>query len=207
MVDESSIAPWLRRLKKSDADAMQVIWNRFFESLVSYANRRLDGHPQLKGTGEDIAASVFESLWRGCREGRFQQVSTQSELWWTLLKMAKRKCISHTRRESAEKRGGNSPPVSLNNSDDNEQGLYRQLVSETPDPAYLVMITDEAKHCLSLLHDETRRRIAALSLEGHSTAEIAKAMDLSESTVRRKLDIVQEIWREYGNGDERQTVD
>ena len=191
--DESSIGLWLRRLKSSDAQAMQVVWERFFGALAAYAERHLGSHPRLKGTGEDVAASVFESLWRGCREGRFADVSNQSELWWTLLKMARRKCVSHTRREYAAKRGGSHREVPLQAGADG-RSLYHALVSEDPDPHYLAAVTDELSSALQGLPDALSRRIAALALEGYTVIEITSMVELSESSVRRKLDIACDIW-------------
>jgi DNA-directed RNA polymerase specialized sigma24 family protein len=201
MVDESTIGPWLRCLRDADAQAMQAVWERFFESLVCYANRKLQDNPALKGTGEDVAASVFESLWRGCQAGRFQSVGSQSELWWTLLKMARQKCIDHTRRAMAIKRGGNETILPLEQTWEDPRGLYHALVSDTPDPQYLAIIAEETERCMSLLRDGNQRRIAALTMEGHSPTEIAGMVALSESSVRRKLKIVQNLWkRELRNG-------
>jgi RNA polymerase sigma factor (sigma-70 family) len=195
MVDESSIGPWLRCLQDADARAMQAVWEKFFESLVHYANRRLSEHPRLKGTGEDVAASVFESLWRGCQAGRFKDVGSQSELWWTLLKMARQKCIDHTRREMAQKRGGRETILPLEQTVETPRGLYQALVSDTPEPQYLAIIAEETRRCMSLLRDGNQRRIAALTMEGYSPVEIAAMVDLSESSVRRKLRLAQDIWK------------
>jgi RNA polymerase sigma factor (sigma-70 family) len=195
MVDESSIGPWLRCLQDADARAMQAVWERFFESLVCYANRRLGDHPRLIGTGEDVAASVFESLWRGCEAGRFQEVGSQSELWWTLLKMARQKCIDHTRREMAQKRGGRETILPLEQTVEDPRGLYQALVSDTPEPQYLAIIAEETRRCLSLLRDTNQQRIAALTMEGYSPTEIAGMVDLSESSIRRKLRIIKKMWK------------
>ena len=37
-------------------------------------------------------------------------------------------------------------------------------------------------------------QVATLTLEGHSTAEIAERVDLSQRSVQRKLDAIREIW-------------
>lgn len=174
---------------------MQAVWEKFFQSLVHYANRKLSEHPRLKGTGEDVAVSVFESLWRGCQAGRFKDVGSQSELWWTLLKMARQKCIDHTRREMAQKRGGRETILPLEQTFNNPRGLYQALVSDTPEPQYLAIIAEEAQRCMSLLRDGNQRRIAALTMEGYSPVEIAVMVDLSESSVRRKLRLAQDIWK------------
>ncbi len=194
MADESSIGPWLRGLQQEDAQAMQMIWDRFFEKLVGYANQRLREMPKLQGTGEDIAVSVFESLWNGYQAGRFRDVSNQSELWWTLLKMARNKCIDHLRRETAAKRGGNTPNASLSSEGESEQEFYESLVSQDPDPQYLATIADEYQRCMTLLRDTHQRQIAALTMEGYSPREISERLDLSESSVRRKLRIIRETW-------------
>ncbi|AMV22408.1 FHA domain-containing protein [Planctomyces sp. SH-PL14] len=47
---------------------------------------------------------------------------------------------------------------------------------------------------MSLLNDDTTRRIAVLAIERFSTREIAQELDLQVSTVRRKLHMITRIW-------------
>ncbi|MEZ6068172.1 MAG: ECF-type sigma factor [Planctomycetaceae bacterium] len=195
MADESSIGPWLRSLQDGDGNAMQNIWDQFFEKLAAFGDHRFKASPALKGTGEDLAASVLESLWRGIQAGRFRDLRSRSELWWTLLAMARRKCVDHIRRDGAIKRGGDAREISLNGAPVGERQLFEQLVSATPDPQYLAAVADAIDQGITGLSDSTLQQIAALTLEGQDPAQIAVRLDLSESTVRRKLNRIINVWR------------
>src|SRR5712671_4818591 len=99
-----SISEWLGRLKGGEVAAAQNLWTRYFEQLVRVAKQRLGASPRGIGDEEDVALSVFGSIFRGAAEGRFDHISTRDELWWLLLTITKRKTVDHIRRESAQKR-------------------------------------------------------------------------------------------------------
>src|SRR5882757_7283824 len=99
-----SISEWLGRLKAGEVEAAQNLWNRYSDELVRVAKQRLGMSPRRIGDEEDVALSVFGSIFRGVAEGRFQNISTRDELWWLLLTITKRKTVDHIRRETAQKR-------------------------------------------------------------------------------------------------------
>ena len=59
---------------------------------------------------EDIAASVFESLWQRANENRFtdNELASTNDLWKLLSTMVRYKAIDHIRNEKREKRGGDN---------------------------------------------------------------------------------------------------
>ena len=62
----------LNRFKSGDQDAANELLGQYFERTVRSANKRI-GQRRLRGTGsEDVAMSVFESLWKKSRSGPFQ---------------------------------------------------------------------------------------------------------------------------------------
>src|SRR5215213_1038848 len=99
-----SISEWLGRLKAGELEAAQDLWNRYSEELLRIAKQRLGMSPRGMGDEEDVALSVFGSIFRGVADGRFHNISTRDELWWLLLTVTKRKTIDHIRRETAQKR-------------------------------------------------------------------------------------------------------
>src|SRR6476620_4298388 len=99
-----SISEWLGRLKAGDVAVAQNLWNRYSGDLLRVAKQRLGTSPRGIGDEEDVALSVFGSIFRGVAEGRFQNISTRDELWWLLLTITKRKTVDHIRRETAQKR-------------------------------------------------------------------------------------------------------
>lgn len=101
-----SVSDWVCSLKDGDAEAAQQLWNRYFEKLVAQAGQRVRSHNCPEGTivPEDVAASVFESLWKGANAGRFEKVTDRRELWRLLQAMTRRKVVSHIRYSTAQQR-------------------------------------------------------------------------------------------------------
>ncbi len=189
---DGSISLWLQQLRKGDSDAIQALWKRYFSQLVKVAEAQLRKLPAMTSDGEDVAASVFESIWNGAKAGRFENVATLDDVWWCLMVMARNKCIDHHRREHAEKRGGNIRPLSLE-GDPGE--IFQQLVSAEPDPAYVVAFNEQYFRLLDLLADTQQRNVAVLRVEGHTVEEIAEQLGVSPATVNRKLRVVRRAWK------------
>jgi RNA polymerase sigma factor (sigma-70 family) len=188
-----SVTNWVKGLKDGEADAARKLWERYFDKLVDQAEARIRNCPQGSLEAEDIAVSVFESLWRGANEGRFKDLQNRDELWWLLLALTKRKVASHIRKETALKRGGNSTQKSLTNA--GESGYtFEQLVSDDPTPEHLAILQEEYQKLLSILRDDKLREIAVLRLEGYTSQEISKQLEISIPTVTRKLRLIRAAW-------------
>lgn len=192
----NSITLWLSGLQQSDAEAMQRLWEHYFELLVKLVDERVRSNPVHRIDPEDIAASVMESLWSGARKGRFSSVRNRDELWWLLLALTRRKVASHRRNEQAEKRGGGRQTLSLNAPFGSEGALLVDLLSETPDDADLIAMNDTIQHLVSRISDPKTRQVAVLTLQGFSPEEIAGELEVAIVTVRRKLRVIRADWAE-----------
>lgn len=190
MSENSSISGWLRELQNGDAAAMQHLWDRYFDKLVRVADQHLKLASTQLVQGEDIAASVLESVWRGAQLGRFREVANVDELLWILLAITKHKCIDQARRSNAQRRGGNQSKVSLS---PDPNGLYLEIVSQDPDPQYIAAFNEVCERIIEQLDDRVLQQITIDRLEGFTIAEIAQRIELAESTVRRKLSIIRKV--------------
>ena len=63
-----------------------------------------------------------------------------------------------------------------------------------PTPEFAAMVAEQSEWLLSHL-DETQRRIATLKMAGYQNSEIAKSLEVSISTVERKLSLIRDVWR------------
>ena len=191
-----SISEWVCKLKVGDSEAANLLWERYFEKLVAQANRRIRAHDCPKGTlePEDIAVSVFESLWKGANAGRFQNVTDRDELWWLLLVMTRNKVVSHIRHAMAERRFPGKMPVSLDLAKPGE--AFYELVSQEPTAADIVLLEEKCSCLLSLLREEKSRQIAVLRLEGFTIEEMCQRTGLSSATVTRKLKLIRKTWEQ-----------
>ena len=199
--EQPSVSDWVCRLKDGDAEAAQRLWDRYFQKLVEQAEKRISSHncPEGAVVPEDVAASVFESLWKGANRGRFQHVTARDELWWLLLAMTRRKVVSHIRHSMAQQRFPGKISTSLSSatlSSASPSSLYQELVSNEPTVESVVMMRDQFSFLLSLLRDDKLRQIAVLKLEGHSNEEICRILDVSSATATRKVRLIRETWQQ-----------
>ncbi|MDA1232146.1 MAG: ECF-type sigma factor [Planctomycetota bacterium] len=192
--ESPSVSDWVCSLKDGDADAAQHLWDRYSHKLIAHAGKRIQAHNCPQGTvvAEDVAASVFESLWKGANAGRFENVADRDELWWLLQAMTKRKVVSHIRHAAAQMRNPGKSPVTLSDPGN----TYRELMSDEPNGDYVVMMQDQFSHLLSLLRDAKLRQIAVLKLEGCSNDEICRQLSISSATTTRKMRLIRETWQQ-----------
>jgi DNA-directed RNA polymerase specialized sigma24 family protein len=190
-----TVSEWLDQVREGDAEALRQLWNRYFQKLAQMAGRRISSLATRAADGEDVAASVFESLWDGAQLGRFDNVQDRHELWWLLVAMTRRKSISHIRRESAVKRGGDAPRISLSLQPGSSKE-FEEVLSRDPAPADVAALDEELDRLLAALRDQNSRRIAVLLLQGHSPEDISRDVGLALATVRRKIRLIRAVWRE-----------
>ena len=198
MFNTQEVTQWLVRLGHGDQRAAQAVWRRYFSRLVALARRRLKGVPDRSADEEDVALSAMHSFCRGMAEHRFDELNDRDDLWKLLVTITARKACAQRRRYFAEKRGGGrvrgeSVFVRVDAGEDREAGIAGVL-GEEPTPELACMVAEDCRVLLERLGDERLRQVAVLTLEGHSTAEIAQRLDLSQRSVQRKLDAIREIW-------------
>lgn len=190
--DENEITHWLRRFETGCNDAAEHLWKYYFRAVIADARRRVSSLPGRKIEVQDVASSVFTSLWRGARQGRFGRVADRNELWWLLMRLTRNKVANHIRRNTSQKRGGGMAELSLDS--ENGQTVAATLVSPETDPEAAAIFQEEISQFLSRLRDDQMREIAVMKLSGNTNTEIHKALNVSPVTVARKLDFIRETW-------------
>lgn len=193
MNSEHSVTHWIQRLRTGEDRAAAELWQRYFERVRALAQKRLRDHPRQAADEEDVVVSVFDSLCRGVHEGRFDALSDRDDLWRLLIVLTRQKSVDAIRREARAKRGGGRVR-SLDAPGSNEQELI-DFLRVDPEPAFLACVNDECERLLALLRDDTLRTIAIRKMEGYTNQEIAAELEVSERTVRRKVDLIREDWQ------------
>lgn len=189
-----SVSRWIAGIKADDQAALERLWERYFERVVALARRRLENSPRGASDEEDVALSVFDSLYRRAAAGKFQQLSTREELWYWLLALTRQKVVDRYRRDvrrDVQQIAGSSPgsvaaagePVDLQN-----------LISDEPSPDFLVQLDDEFRRLMGLLRNDVLRRVAVWRMEGFEVAEIASHLGISVRAVERKLQLIRQKW-------------
>lgn len=198
-----SITLLIQDLRDKDPEAATRLWDRYAKRLAELARKRLGAMPRRMVDEEDVVASVFESLCLGAGEGRFPDLGNRDELWRLLATITHEKAVDQIRHNRALKRGGGevrgesvfSGTTGVGQSSPEEGGLAEAIEDELS-PELLASMQDELQHLLSLLADETLRKIAVWRLEGFTNEEIAERLGVTVRTVERKLNLIREEWRQ-----------
>jgi len=195
----NSVSQWITNLQKGDADAAQRLWDRYFEELVKFARERLGATPRQAKDEEDVALSVFDSFCRGAKAGRLADLEDRHELWWTLLAITRRKVVDQFRGNNRQKHGTMSVKPETDVDLDETTGEkfdLEMILDETPGPEIFLQLDEEWQRLLSLLRDDTLRRIACWRIEGFSILDISKKLRVLPRTVGRKLSLIRSKWTE-----------
>jgi DNA-directed RNA polymerase specialized sigma24 family protein len=196
MSSQNSVSAWIAALKAMDDEAAQRLWSRFSAQLVERARQRLEGLPKGVADEDDIAQSVFRSIWRGAVAGRLSDVKNRDDLWVLMLAVTKQKVVDYVRRETAQKRGGGRVRSETSLASEHQESGFALdwLMGEAPTPEYLIAFEEESGRLLRLLRDDSLRNVAMGRIEGYSVAEIATALAISTRSVERKLQLVRKAW-------------
>ena len=201
MVESEQVSNLLPKVAEGDDQAVEVLWNRYFESLVRIASRKLEGMAQREVSDEDVALSALMSFFDGMKQHKFDSLRNRNELWKLLVTITARKATSYRRKAFAQKRGGGrvrgeSVFVGTHPDSDNQIGIG-QVISGEATPEMANMVVENCQEMLDLLEPKTRK-IAILTLEGYSPAEIAPKLDCARRTVERKLERIRQKWTQAG---------
>jgi RNA polymerase sigma factor (sigma-70 family) len=196
MAASNSVSKWIESLKSQDADAAQRLWDRYSARLIELARQKLRNAPKGGADEEDIAQSVFHSVWRGATAGRLRDVKNRDDLWWLLLAITKQKVVDHIRRESAQKRGAGRVTSEVAMASDFRESAFTLdwLVGEEPTPDFLVVLDEQNNRLLGLLRTDELRSVAVSRIEGYTVPEIAADLAISTRTVERKLQLIRKTW-------------
>ncbi len=203
MVESEEVGDLLPRIAEGNDEAVEALWNRYFESLVRVAGRKLEGMAQRAVSDEDVALSALMSFVDGIRRHKFDGLRNQNELWKLLVTITARKATGYRRKAFAEKRGGGrvrgeSVFVGTKPEAEREAGIG-QVIGTCPTPEMANMVVENCREMLGLLEPKSRQ-IALWTLEGYAPAEIAERLDCARRTVERKLERIRRTWSRLGLG-------
>lgn len=204
-----SVTLWMGLLKAGDQEAARVIWTRYYNEVIITARSQLRAIPTT-GLGrdeEDVALSVFDKAFRAIARGQFDRFQDRHDLWQILSVLIRRTVIDQIRRARSQKRGGN---LTLDEaslcSDGDGEGLDR-FPANIADPAFAVAAADRFECLLDELGDDLLRRIALLTMDGHTANEIADVVGCSRRNVFNKLKLIRMKWERGEALDDRRDAE
>ena len=195
-----SVTRWVRALERGQRDAVQPLWERYFERLVRLAHARLRAQRAPTGAdSEDAALSAFHSFCARAARGDFPKLADRDDLWRLLATITARKVRDQRKRETRLKRGGGlvrrEGDLERDDPDRAQDGLD-DLAGSEPTPEFAVGVAEETQRLLERLGDETLRQVALWKLEGYSNREIAERLGCSPRMVGYRLELIRKLWED-----------
>ncbi len=197
--DNHSVSRLIERLKSDKPDAANEIWQLYFQRLLPVARSKLATVRDPSIDEEDILVSVFDRFFRAASEGRFAKLNDRDDLWQILLMLTERNAHDQRRRSTTEKRGRDRV-VNQSNLANLDMQQLREIVGREPNPDQIVAFNEHLSACLLGLREVSTREVAIMKLEGLSNQEIGEKLEISLSSVERKLRVIREVWqRKFDN--------
>jgi DNA-directed RNA polymerase specialized sigma24 family protein len=196
MAKEGSVTKWLAQVKEGDRDAIQHLWERYFEKLVALARSNMRAAPRRIADEEDVAVSAMDSFFRAAANKRFPRLEDRDDLWVLLVTITLRKASKLVHFERRHKRGGGAPEADMAGAvgRSGELPALEEIIDTEPTPELAAQAAEEYERLLGKLGDDTLRRVAILKMEGDSLEEIAQRIGYGLRSVHRKLDRIRALW-------------
>ena len=179
MARNASLDSFLTRLRAGEPDA-EVRFRDFVARLLATIRRRLDRRLASRVDPEDVLQSALRSFFRRQREAP-QEVANWEDLLAIALTIAHRKCLRQHEHHFAGRRD-----IRRENGGQHSVSGGRAAVSREPGPVDAAVVNEITARLFDGLSDR-ERQVLALSISGHSVAEISRQLHRTERTVRRLL--------------------
>ena len=172
-----SDANLVRAWQSGSQQAASALMDRYAARLVALISVRLSKPIRQSVDPEDIVQSAMGSFFNAARHNKIQ-VSQSVFVWDLLAVIARRKLTRVVEKSFAEKRGGNFRRVSLEINQE-----IMQTASDSSDDIAATILED--------LPSELGQ-IAMLLWSGYSQTEIACELNISDRTVRRRIEKIRD---------------
>ena len=187
----------MQDLQHGDEYAGVKLWEHFYSRPIAAVRNRITTVARRVSDEDDVVNAAFGLCFRGIREGRYPDLQGRHSLWGLLLSVSEKQLINLNRDHNAKKRGGGKTrgeSVFMNRANPEHRGI-EDVSGPEPTPEYAAMVADQSERLLSCL-DDVQRKIASLKMAGYQNSEIAETLDVSISTIERKLSLIRDAWRE-----------
>lgn len=194
---DDTVSRYLKEFKQGQIEASEQLVCKYWPRVVAAASMQLNASSLRILDGEDVAVSVFAYLFQEFEECKFshEEMSDRNDLWRHLSRLIASKSIDFLRRERAKKRGGGEV-VTMSALRALEKAEVSNACTSLTPIEHAIEIENRTK-LLESLHNDEIREIVVLRLEGYSQSDIARRMNLSERTIRRKLKLARQTWANH----------
>jgi RNA polymerase sigma-70 factor (ECF subfamily) len=165
----------IARIRAGDEDAARQLYDRYVNRLTGLIRAKTGSKHRALISFEDVAQSVFRSVFRGVKSGDYDAPPGES-LWSLLAIIAVRKLSRERRYHDAHRRDA-TQTVPLDSQ--------RELA--TDDQSYVARQLELTVQDLLDGMKEIDQRIFRLRIEGFEVEEIASKVSFSKRSVERSL--------------------
>jgi DNA-directed RNA polymerase specialized sigma24 family protein len=198
MSSSGSVTRLVGGVQAADKDAVQQLWERYFQKLARLAKQKLRGVQRRAADEEDVALSALDSFFAGARRERFPKLRDRHDLWRLLVVITKRKAADLAVLQGRKKRGGGAVrgDSALSDATSANAGGFDHVPDDEPTPDFIVMMAEECQRLLDRLGSDELRDVARWRMEGYTNAEIATKLGCVEGTVERKVRVIRSVWEQ-----------
>jgi DNA-directed RNA polymerase specialized sigma24 family protein len=156
---DDAVTQWISRLKAGDEQAAEQLFRYYYDRAFRLAHRQLEGVPCREKDEEDMAASVFESLFCGARAGQYHQYHERDDFWRLIHTICTCKVRDQIRRLRAQKRAPEVGESALGELSDSRgfAGIHA-VPGGGPTPDDLAAVAENIRRLLDLLTASCGRR-------------------------------------------------
>lgn len=193
MTDELAFDELILLARAGNEPAMVQLVARYEPEVRMVARARLGAALRPYLDSIDIVQSVHRSLMVGLRAQSFD-ISSPNHLVALALTMVQRKVARQWRKHRRQLRCGeqSSESYAADLAD-----LFPSLVSSDASVARTAELEEAAQRIFAEL-DELETKIIRLRFEGHSTADVARSLDLDPDMLRVRLSRLRKRLRDRG---------
>lgn len=190
--DVGSVSNWLKELKTGDENAVEAIWNRYYQRVVEFAIQKMKINPDRAVDGEDIAQLTMHRFCLKATSGDYPDLDDRQQLWDLLVVYTLNRIRNHIRECNRIKRSGMHRLVF--------EFKRSQAIEDLQSPEAPTIMADMVQTWLERLDREDPsgqlKQIAIWSMEDISGTEIARILKKRKSSVLRQIRLIRLLWED-----------
>jgi RNA polymerase sigma factor (sigma-70 family) len=182
----------LRQADKLRRQVLSVAYERYFVRMICLLEKRLPDHLRRRVDAADLAQSAWHSFLQGLGEGRLD-LDGRDSLWPLLARIAICKYHDLVEKSQTQKRDTSREVTFPSLSAD---GQPWEPPASGPSPMEEAAAAETVDLIASKLRDDRQRQILAMHLGDYPVRAIGEEVKLSESTVKRVLNKIRDLYAE-----------
>ena len=185
MAKDRTVDSFVKSLRAGDPSVTKEVFDQYVDRLVGMARKRISMRLASRIDAEDIVQSVFRTFFHRAKQGQFE-FNAEDDVCRMLARITVHKTLRQVAHHQAGKRNASRDA----GSGDDSQDLVVNLLSKEPSPDEATQLLDQMEVFLASLRPE-ERQILEHRMQGYSTLEISKKLDITDRKIRRLMERIR----------------